>query len=151
MPTARLKDYLDREQVKYQSLPHATTFTAQETAQAAHVPGKQVAKAVVIKINGELALAVLPATDQIHLDQLQQALGTGQVELAKEYEFEARFADCDAGAMPPFGNLYGMEVYVSQRLREDEAIAFNAGTHDELIEMRYRDFERLASPTVLRF
>jgi Ala-tRNA(Pro) deacylase len=151
MSARKLKEYLDNHHIRYQSLPHPTTYTARQTAEAAHIPGKHIAKTVVLKVDGKLGLAVLPAIDQVHVNQLRHALGARRVELAQESEIKTAFPDCDLGAMPPFGNLYDMDVYVSPRLREDEDIAFNSGTHDELIQLTYRDFERLVSPHVLRF
>ena len=151
MPVQRLKSYLDGEKVKYVTIRHSPAYTAQEIAASAHIPGKEVAKTVVIKRNGELAMAVLPATDKIEFMLLQGALGTDDVVLASEDEFERMFPGCEVGAMPPFGNLYGMDVFVDARLAEDELIAFNAGTFSELIRMSYADFARLVDPVVLHF
>ena len=149
MPETRLKEFLDEEHVKYVSIGHSPAFTAQETAAAAHVPGKQFAKSVIIKIDGDLAMVVLPASERIQLAILRETLGTRDVELADENDFKEVFPDCETGAMPPFGNLYGMNVFVSQVLREDEEIAFNAGSHSELIRLNYADYERLVHPTPL--
>ena len=149
MPESRLKEFLDKEHVKYVSIVHSPAFTAQEIAAAAHVPGKELAKSVIVKIDGELAMVVLPASDQVRLANLQEKLGARHVELADEDEFREAFPDCETGAMPPFGNLYGMNVFVSQALREDEEIAFNAGSHSELIRLTYADYERLVHPTPL--
>ena len=151
MPTRKLQDYLESHHVQYRLIPHEPTPTAQEAAQAAHISGKHLAKSVVVKIDGTLGLAILPATDMVHLDQLRQSLGTQNVDFAAEDEFAPKFSDCEVGAIPPFGNLYGMDVYVSQHLREDEEIAFSGGTHHELVQMTYGDFERLVHPCVLRF
>lgn len=151
MPTPKLQDFLNDSGVRYRSLPHPTSYTAQRTAEVAHISGKQLAKTVVLRVDGRLAMAVLPAHDRVHLDDLRQALGAADVELASEEEMRRAFPDCDVGANPPFGNLYGMDVFVSPRLREDDEIAFNAGSHDELLVMSYRDFERLADPHPLRF
>ena len=151
MPVQRLKAFLDQENVKYTTITHSPAFTAQEIAAAAHIPGKQVAKTVIIKRDGEMAMAVLPASDKIEFMLLKGALGTDDVELATEEEFKALFPGCEVGAMPPFGNLYDMDVFVDARLAEDELIAFNAGTHTELIQMSYSDFARLVNPVVLHF
>jgi len=110
-----------------------------------------LAKVVVIRIDGKLALAVLPASYKIDLERLQQATGAPELTVASEQEFRQLFPECETGAMPPFGNLYDMNVFVDQRLREDEEIAFNAGSHTELIRMSYRDFERLVNPIALEF
>ena len=149
MPETRLKEFLDREHVKYVSIDHSPAFTAQEVAAAAHVPGKELAKTVIIKVDGELAMIVLPASEQVQLAILRETLGAKHVELADESEFREAFPDCETGAMPPFGNLYGMPVFVSQALREDDEIAFNAGSHSELIRLTYADYERLVHPTPL--
>lgn len=151
MPSQKLIDYLDREGVKYSVVQHSRAITAAEIAQATHISGRNLAKTVMVKVNGDLAMAVLPATDQVHTAQLAKDLGTDQVELAEESEFEDRFPDCELGAMPPFGNLYDMQVFVSPHLTEDEMIAFNAGTHDEVVQMSYTVFERLVNPVVLPF
>lgn len=149
MPLKKLKDYLDSEKVKYESLAHYETYTSQETAQSARVPGRELAKTVIVKIDGKMAMAVLPASKKINFDLLKSAAG-GTVELAAEQEFESIFPDCEVGAMPPFGNLYGMEVYVDEGLAQDEKIAFNACSHIELIKLSYKDFSRLAKPKVIR-
>jgi Ala-tRNA(Pro) deacylase len=151
MPVAKLKDLLDREGVKYVSISHSTAFTAQEIAAAAHIPGKELAKTVMVKLDGKMAMAVMPATVRVELDRLRQVSGAQHVELAGEAEFAQLFPGCDAGAMPPFGNLYGMAVFVDRSLADDEEIAFNAGTHAELIRMTYDDFERLVTPQLVEF
>jgi len=149
MPETRLKEFLDKEHVKYVTIGHSPAFTAQEVAASAHIPGRELAKTVIVKVDGELAMVVLPASDNIRLDKLRQKLGTKDVELAREDEFKTAFPDCETGAMPPFGNLYGMKVFVDQVLREDEEIAFNAGSHDELIRLSYSEYERLVHPAPL--
>lgn len=149
MPDTRLRNFLDREHVKYVSIGHSPAFTAQEIAATAHIPGKELAKTVIVKVDGELAMVVLPAAEQVRMEQLRKTLGAHHVELADEGEFKKAFPDCETGAMPPFGNLYGMNVFVSQALREDDEIAFSAGTHSELIRLPYADYERLVHPTPL--
>lgn len=149
MPETRLKQFLDKEHVKYVTIGHSPAFTAQEIAAHAHIPGKELAKTVIVKVDGELAMVVLPASEHVRLDHLRKTLGADDVELAHEYEFKETFPDCETGAMPPFGNLYGMKVFVSQLLREDDEIAFNAGSHDELIRLPYAEYERLVNPTPL--
>ena len=149
MSESRLKDFLDKEHIKYVTIGHSPAYTAQEIAAEAHIPGKELAKTVVIKIDGEMAMVVTPASEMIELDHLREVLGASKVDLATENEFKDSFPDCETGAMPPFGNLYGMKVFVSQTLREDEQIAFNAGTHSELVRLPYTEFERLVHPTPL--
>ena len=149
MPVQRLKEFLDSEGVKYTTIGHSPAFTAQEIAASAHIPGRELAKTVMVKIDGEPAMLVLPASNRIVLDMLKHAAGADEVEIAREEEFEEWFPGCETGAMPPFGNLYGMRVFVSESLTEDEEIAFNAGSHTELIRLSYRDFQRLVHPTVV--
>jgi Ala-tRNA(Pro) deacylase len=149
MPIHRLKEYLTTHRVEYESIPHAPAPTAQGVAAAAHISGKEIAKSVLVKLDGELAMVVLPASELIDLARLEQLTGT-RAELAREHEFRDRFPDCEVGAMPPFGNLYGMEVYVGENLGEEEWIAFNAGSSRELVKLRYQDFERLVRPRLLR-
>lgn len=150
MPSTALKKFLDEEDVKYVTIRHSPAFTAQEIAASAHVPGQELAKTVIVRLGGDLAMVVLPATDQVDLERLREVSGSERVELASEDEFEERFPDCETGAMPPFGNLYDMDVYVAEHLAEDDEIAFNAGTHTELIRMSFEDFRELVRPTVTR-
>ena len=151
MPSQKLKDFLDRSSVKYVSITHSKAYTAQEIAAMAHVPGKALAKTVLVWVDDTMSMAVLPASYRVDKEQLREALRVDFVDLANEWEFRDRFPDCELGAMPPFGNLYGLDVYVAETLAEDEEIAFNAGTHTELIRMMYGDFERLVKPKVVRF
>jgi Ala-tRNA(Pro) deacylase len=150
MPINKLKKFLDSHQTKYVTIRHSPAYTAQETAQSAHIPGKELAKTVMVKVDGKMAMMVVPAADHLNLSEIRRIIGAGKVELATEGEFKSLFPDCEIGAMPPFGNLYGMEVFASARLTEDEEIAFNAGSHTELIKLAYRDFERLVSPKIVR-
>lgn len=149
MPETRLKEFLDKEHVKYVTIDHSPAYTAQEVAANAHIPGRELAKTVIVKVDGELTMVVLPASEHVRLEHLRQTLGAKKAELADEDEFREAFPDCETGAMPPFGNLYGMKVFVSQALREDEEIAFNAGSHSELIRLPYAEYERLVEPTPL--
>lgn len=151
MPVQKLKRFLDDQGVRYVTVRHSPAFTAQEVAASAHISGYEMAKTVMVKVNGQMAMAVLPAPLHVDLRHLQELTGADSVELATESEFKALFPECELGAMPPFGRLYGLDTYVAQRLAEDEYIAFNAGTHTELIRMRFRDFERLAEPRLLAF
>ena len=151
MPLQKLKDYLDSNQVKYITIKHSSAYTAQEIAAIAHIPGKDLAKTVIIKIDGKMAMAVLPASYKVSFESLKEILGMDEVRLAYEQEFVDKFPDCEIGAMPPFGNIYGMDVYVADSLAEDEEIAFNACNHTELIKMKYSDFEKLVNPKRIRF
>jgi Ala-tRNA(Pro) deacylase len=151
MPGQKLKEFLEEKQVKYVSIAHSTAYTAQEVAASAHIPGKEVAKTVMVKVNGRMAMAVLPAKYQVDFDKLKKLTGSNDVELASEEEFKYMFPDCEIGAMPPFGNLYDMQVFVAESLKEDEEIDFNAGTHRELIKIKYKDFESLVKPKIGNF
>lgn len=151
MPAAKVKAYLDSRGIKYVSVQHSPAFTAPEIAESAHVSGRDFAKTVIVMIEDEMAMVVLPASRRLLLSDLREMLETTHVRLASEAEFKDRFPDCELGAMPPLGNLYGMKVYVSGLLAEEKEIAFNAGTHTEVIKMSYADFELLVRPTVLDF
>ncbi|MFQ5772043.1 MAG: aminoacyl-tRNA deacylase [bacterium] len=151
MPVKKLKEFLDDNKIKYVTISHSRAYTAQEIASTSHIPGKELAKTVMVKIDGKMAMAVLPASYRVDFDLLKNASGAKTVELANEDEFKDMFPDCDTGAMPPFGNLYGMDVFVAEKLAKDEEIAFNAGTHTELIKLCYKDFERLVNPKVVKF
>jgi Ala-tRNA(Pro) deacylase len=147
----RLTDYLDAHKLKYVLIQHSPAYTAREVAVSAHIPLREVAKTVVLTIDEKHILAVLPATEMVDLNLLRKALGTIAVRLTSESEFNALFPDCEVGAMPPFGNLFKMDVIVSESLAEEEEIAFNSGSHRDLIKMSYKDFERLVHPKVLPF
>jgi len=150
MPIRRLQHCLDDHHVKYVSIQHSLAYTAQEIAESAHIRGGDLAKTVMVKLDGRLAMAVLPASQKLNLNLLKLAAGASKAELAQEGEFRDKFPECELGAMPPFGNLYGMEVFVSATLAADEEIAFNAGSHTELIKMSYKDFERLVEPRIAK-
>jgi Ala-tRNA(Pro) deacylase len=151
MPSKKLKAFLDENKVKYISIQHSSAYTAQEIAAIAHIPGKDLAKTVIIKIDGKMVMAVLPASYKVSFEELKAALAVKEVRLAYEQEFMDKFPDCEVGAMPPFGNLYGMDVYVAESLAEEEEIAFNACNHTELIKMNFSDFEKLVKPKRIRF
>jgi Ala-tRNA(Pro) deacylase len=151
MPLSKVREFLDLNEVEYVVISHSKAYTAQGIAAISHIPGKELAKTVIVKLDGALAMAVLPASYQVDLQALKKAVGVREAELAAEREFKQAFLDCQTGAMPPFGNLYGIPVYVDETLAEDREIAFNAGSHYELIKMAYSDFERLVQPEVLSF
>ena len=151
MPTKIIKDYLDQNNIKYYSIKHSRAFTAQEIAASAHIHGRRIAKTVVLKVDGKLVFAVLPATYKVDLEMLKEELGAEQIRLAYEQEFMDKCPGCEVGAMPPMGNLFDIETFVAASLVEDEEIAFNAGSHTELIKMNYNDYENLVRPQILRF
>ena len=133
------------------TIAHSSAYTAQEVAASAHIPGRILAKTVMVIIDGAMAMAVLPSSHRVLLDDLRDLIDTDDIRLAHEDEFKTLFPDCEPGAMPPFGNLYDMSVYVSPDLAEEDEIAFNAGSHTEIIKMSYYDFERLVRPHVASF
>jgi Ala-tRNA(Pro) deacylase len=149
MPIKTLKAYLDANDIRYTMIYHSPAYTAQEIAASAHISGHNLAKTVIVDIDGRLAMVVLPASRHINFDLLCEMTGADNVRLASESEFESQFPGCELGAMPPFGNLYGMNVYVAPSLTVDHQIAFNAGSHTELIKMAYADFERLVRPQIV--
>jgi len=151
MTLQRLRDFLDQQKVKYVTISHSPAFTAREVAEVAHIPGREMAKTVMVRIDGEMAMVVLPASMKVDFARLLDAMGAQEVELAREREFKDLFPGCDLGAMPPFGNLFGIPTLVAEELTEDEEIAFNAGSLTEVIKLAYGDFERLVKPRVLPF
>ena len=151
MPCEKLLAYLESNHVEFELVEHPPAFAAREVAAKAGVPGLAFAKTVVVSLDGKLAMAVLPAEQKISFNQLRDASGAQTISLTIEDEFAARFPDCELGAMPPFGNLYDMAVYVDDHLVDVATISFNAGTHAEVITMAYRDFARLVQPQIARF
>ena len=151
MPAKILRDYLDQNKIKYVSVKHSLAYTAQEIAALVHIKGKNLAKTVLVKIDGKMAMCVLPAANKINFDEFKNILGGKSIRLANEVEFKDKFPECEVGAMPPFGNLYGMEVYADESLAKDEEIAFNACSHTELVQMFYKDYENLVKPKLIKF
>lgn len=149
MPAKKLKEFLDSKGVKYESVSHSLAYSAQRVAASAHISGKELAKTVIVRVDGEFAMAVLPASCRVHLGHLKSALSASHAELATEAEVEKLFPDCEKGAVPPFGNLYDLDVYVAEQLTGDEEIVFSAGTHKELMRTSYKDFARLVEPKVI--
>lgn len=147
----KLKEYLDENKVPYNVSMHQEVYTAQEVAAAVHVKGKELVKVVIIKTKDKYVMAVLPADHKVDVERMRTLLNDAEARLATEGEFKSLFQDCDVGAMPPFGNLYDVGVYVDKSLAEDEDIVLQAGSHVETIRMKYADFERLVGPEVLEF
>lgn len=146
MPSKKVKEFLDRMAVRYVKITHSPAYTAQEIAESAHIHGRELAKTVIVLVDGKMAMAVLPANCTIDFNHFRRTIGAGNIELASEEQFQDMFPDCEIGAMPPFGNLYGMDVYMDWHLEEDRDIAFNAGNHFELFRLSYKDFARLVNP-----
>jgi Ala-tRNA(Pro) deacylase len=151
MILGKLIEFLEERHVRYVNVTHSTAFTAQDVAQSAHISGKEMAKTVIVWMDGVMAMAVLPASSMIDFNKLKEISGAASVELASETEFKDRFSECEVGAMPPFGALFGIRAFVDKSLSADQEIAFNAGTHRELIRMRYEDYEALAKPVLGSF
>lgn len=151
MLSTKLKDCLDKNHVWYNCMKHPIAYTSQETAEVSHVPGKEFAKTVMMKRDGKMIMVVLPANRKIDMMTLKDELGASTLELAREDEFRDIFPECEIGAMPPFGNLYGLDVIVAQALTEDEEITFNAGTHSDVVKLTYHDFADLVKPEVHTF
>ena len=151
MTLQKLKKFLDENKVRYLTVRHSNAYTAQEVASAAHVSGKEFAKTVITNIDSRMVMCVLPASYRVDFNRLKEAIGIENITLATEAEFKYHFPDCEVGAMPPFGNLYDMEVYLAESLTDNEEISFNAGSHTELIRMKLEDYRRLVNPKILRF
>ena len=151
MALASLMDYLDLRNVAYVVISHSPAYTAQGVAGLAHIPGRELAKTVIVRLDGRLAMAVIPAKFHVDLELLRKTAKAQSVALALENEFKDRFPECETGAMPPFGNLFGLDVFADDSLEKDKEIAFNAGTHRELIRMSWEDFKKLANPKMMRF
>jgi len=151
MPCEKLLEYLTENHVDFELTEHPQAYAARETALKAGVPIRLFAKSVLVRLDGLMAMAVIPSDHKINFNLLRQAADADTISLALEDEFEARFPDCELGAMPPFGNLYDMAVYVDSHLASVSTMTFNAGTHTETITMPYADFERLAIPHLAGF
>jgi len=149
--SVKLKKFLDDNNVKYLTITHSRAYTAQGIASALHCPGKEMAKSVIVKKNGTYAMVVLSASENINFNKLKQELGTSEVELATEEEFKGLFPECEVGAMPVLGNLYGLPVYCSKRIVEDDDIYFNAGSHSIAVKLATKDFLKLVNPKVLSY
>jgi Ala-tRNA(Pro) deacylase len=147
----KLREFLDQNKVDYTHTVHPLAYTAKEVASAEHVPAREVAKTVVFLSEHGYGMAVLTADSVVDLEQLRQDLGLARLRLATEAELAELFPSCELGAMPPFGNLFGLPVYVDDRLAGQELITFNAGTHRDVVHMYFRDFDRLVNPAIVTF
>jgi Ala-tRNA(Pro) deacylase len=146
----RLKALLDEAKVPYEVYNHALAYTAQEIAAKQHFSGNEMAKVVMLEVDDRLVMGVIRGNDKINLNEVRDSLGARHVRLASEDEFIARFPECEIGAMPPFGNLFGVKVCVDPALAQDESIYFNAGNHVQTVHMKYKDFENLVRPEIAR-
>lgn len=150
MIVPKLEAVLKENNIPYRIIPHTAAYTAQQTAEMAHIPGREVIKPVLLKADGRLIMVIEPANLKINLKELEKLLKVKKIELATESEFKDKFPDSEVGAMPPFGELYGVESYIDEILSKDETVVFNGGNHTELVEMKFKDFERIAKPHKLR-
>lgn len=145
----RLRSFLDRERIPYQTLRHPPDFTAQETAAHTRTPGREFAKVVVVHVDGLPAMAVLPAHHRLDLAKLASELGAKDVELCREDELRKLFEDCEVGAEPPFGNLYGMPVFLSRAMADDLHVTFNAGSHEDVVRMPFVEYVKAVRPRIM--
>lgn len=147
----QVENLLRDNRIPFRQRHHEPAFTAQEVAAAEHIPGRYMAKVVIAFADERMVMLALPAPEKVSLLKLANELYTEDVRLATEEEFAAIFEDCEVGAMPPFGNVYGLPVYIDKTLARDDRIVFQAGTHTETIEMAYGDYVRLVRPRVADF
>lgn len=146
----RLKEILDENKVSYEVFNHGLAYTAQEIAAKQHCSGDELAKVVMLEVDDSLIMGVIPASRKVSLSTVTKALGAKNARLAIEDEFIARFAGCEIGAMPPFGNLFGVPVFVDPTLEAKKYIYFNAGNHVQTVRMQYKDFARIVKPEIAR-
>ena len=145
----KLKELFDEGKISYEVYNHPLAYTAQEIAERQHFSGKEMAKVVILKVDGGLIMAVVTASQKVHLNTVKANLAAHEVRLATEDEFISKFPDCEIGSMPPFGNLFGLPVCVDPAVEKDESIYFNAGNHVQTVKLRYKDFEKLVNPRVV--
>lgn len=147
----KITSFLDENDVQYETFEHPAAYTAQEIAGKQHVPGKDIVKSVIVKVDGNIIMCVMPAIHLVDFDTLKNIIGGQDIRLATEEEIANIFPDYEVGAEPPFGHLYGLKVFVDKFLEEDEYILFNAGTHTDLIKIKFSDYMKLADATVADF
>ena len=146
----KLFEFLENNNINYEKIKHPLTFSAQMTANVAHIPGSEMVKTVIVKVDGKMVMVVTTANEKVNLRLLKNIYETEDVSIANESEFMRTFPDCELGAMPPFGNLYKMEEIISEELSRDDFICFNAGTHTDLVKIKYTDFEKLMNSKTVK-
>ncbi len=151
MPAKILRKFLDENNIKYINIDHSPAYTAREVAASAFVPRREFAKSIIVDLDGETAMAVVSASRHVDLDALAELAGVSVARLATESEFQEVFTDCEVGAMPPFGNLYGVRVFLDQMVRDVDDVCFNAGSHIQILRMECDDYVRLVEPVVGEF
>ena len=144
----RVEQYLRENGVAFEVMAHKVAYTMPEVAAALHVSGREVAKVVMVNADGDTVMLVIPSPSRLDFAKVRAVLGARRVSLAKEAKFEGLFPDCATGAMPPFGNLYGVPVYVDEALSAEANIVFRVGTHEHTMKVAYADFARLVEPSV---
>lgn len=144
MPADRLRELLDEEDVAYTTMEHRHAYTAQQVAEAEHISGYEFAKPVLLLVNGDLVMAVVPGPAGVDLDAVGRIFDTTDVRLATEDEFGPRFADSELGAEPPFGNLYGIPTVVDRHLADLPSVTVRDGTHEGTITLAASDYLRLS-------
>ncbi|MBN9287214.1 MAG: deacylase [Gammaproteobacteria bacterium 39-13] len=149
MPVQKLKDYLTQNKVKFTAIDHPVAYATREISHVSHISEKELAKIVIVYAGKKMVMVVVPSNEAIDFQSLRKSLHVNDVSLAPEKDFSKLFPDCELGAMPPFGNLYNIEVYVDTSLTNNKEIAFNSGTHTEIVKLAYEDFEKLVKPTVI--
>lgn len=149
MIAPKLKNFLEKNDIRYRTIPHTAAYTAQQTAEMAHVSGLDLVKAVMVKVDGKIVMVVEPANLKINLKEFSKLIGAKKAELATESEFKDQFPDIEVGAMPPIGQLYGVETFMDDAFKSKEKVVFNGGSHTDLVEMNLKDFERIAKPNKL--
>lgn len=149
MQSQKVKKYLEKHHVNYKIIEHKPAYTAQELAAVSHIKGKNFAKTLVLKADNKFIMLVEPANSRVDLEELKRLMNVKKLELASEYEFQDKFPDCETGAMPPFGDLFHMDVYMSESMKDDKEIAFNAGSHSETLKMSCKKFIDLVKPNFL--
>jgi len=142
-------DFLDQHDARYVVISHAKAYTAQQVAASTHIPGRDMIKVVAVLIDGQLALAAVPATCDVDTERLRSAADAQVVEIASEWDLADRFPGCELGAMPPIGQPVGVDVYMDRHLAREKFIAFNAGTHSDVIVMQFPDYRRVAHPKLV--
>ena len=151
MPAQKLKQVLDQQKIKYISINHSPAYTARETAASTFVPRREFAKTIIVDIDGEKVMAVVSASRHVSIEALRNLAHANEVRLASEDEFGELFPDCEVGAMPPFGSLYNMRVFVDEMVTEVDDLCFNAGSHEQILRMDCRDYLKLEQPAIGRF
>jgi Ala-tRNA(Pro) deacylase len=146
-----LQSFLDEKGVAYRTSRHETAFTASGLAQAEHVPGRKVIKPVIVNADGQFVMLALPASHKIDFEELKRQLEANYVSMASEEQLSRLFPDCELGAVPPIGRLYGMTTLMDESLIADDRVTFQAGTHEDAVTMTLADYRRIAQPEVAYF